>query len=156
MPEILIWTDGACSGNPGPGGWAALLRSGHHEKIISGYENQTTNNRMELHAAIGALQQLKKPSQVVLTTDSTYVKDGITKWLASWKAKGWKTAAKKAVKNQDLWQMLDEATQRHQIEWRWTKGHVGQAENERVDQQARREVQLLMNSIKSNGTPDSG
>ena len=134
---VQIWTDGACSGNPGPGGWGVLLRSGENERELYGGEDETTNNRMELTAAIEALNALKRPCNVVLTTDSTYVKDGITKWLTGWKAKGWKTAAKKPVKNQDLWQALDDATQRHQITWAWIKGHAGHAENERADELAR-------------------
>ena len=133
---IEIFTDGACSGNPGPGGWGALLRWNGHEKELSGGEEDTTNNRMELMAAIMALETLKRPSQVILTTDSTYVMDGITKWMPGWKAKGWKTAAKKAVKNRDLWERLDSAIQRHDITWKWVKGHNGHADNERVDQLA--------------------
>ena len=135
---IEIWTDGACSGNPGPGGWGALIRFKGQEKELHGGENPTTNNRMELQAAIEALNALTRPCEVILTTDSVYVKDGITKWLAGWKAKGWKTAAKKPVKNQELWQALDEAAQRHKIDWRWIKGHAGHAENERADALARR------------------
>ncbi len=134
---VEIWTDGACSGNPGPGGWGAILRMGEHEKELYGGDGDTTNNRMELQAAIEALNTLKRPCKVRLTTDSVYVKDGITKWLAGWKAKGWKTAAKKPVKNQDLWQALDEAQARHDIEWTWIKGHAGHAENERADELAR-------------------
>lgn len=134
---VEIWTDGACSGNPGPGGWGAILRMGEHEKELYGGEAETTNNRMELTAAIEALNALTRPCTVRLTTDSTYVKDGITKWLAGWKAKGWKTAAKKPVKNQDLWQALDEAQARHKIEWAWIKGHAGHTENERADELAR-------------------
>ena len=135
---VEIWTDGACSGNPGPGGWGALLRFGDQEKELHGGENPTTNNRMELMAAIEALNALTRPCEVILTTDSVYVKDGITKWLAGWKAKGWKTAAKKPVKNQELWQALDQASSRHKIDWRWIKGHAGHAENERADDLARR------------------
>ena len=135
---VEIWTDGACSGNPGPGGWGALLRFGDQERELHGGEELTTNNRMELTAAIEALSTLTRPCLVILTTDSAYVKDGITKWLPSWKAKGWKTAAKKPVKNQDLWQALDEATQQHTIDWRWIKGHAGHRENERADELARR------------------
>lgn len=135
---VEIWTDGACSGNPGPGGWGALLRMGDHEKELHGGAEDTTNNRMELQAAIAALNALTRPCKVRLTTDSVYVKDGITKWLPGWKAKGWKTAANKPVKNQDLWQALDAATQRHQIEWAWIKGHAGHLENERADELARK------------------
>ena len=134
---IEIWTDGACSGNPGPGGWGAVLKSGEHEKELFGGEAETTNNRMELTAAIEALNALKKPSRVILHTDSTYVKDGLTKWIHGWKKKGWKTAAKKPVKNQDLWQALDEANQRHEVDWRWVKGHAGDEGNERADALAR-------------------
>ncbi len=134
---VEIWTDGACSGNPGPGGWGAVLRFGKHEKELSGGEKETTNNRMELIAAIEALNSLNRPCKVKLTTDSVYVKDGITKWLATWKARGWKTAAKKPVKNQDLWVALDEATENHQINWAWIKGHAGHPENERADELAR-------------------
>ncbi len=134
---VEIWTDGACSGNPGPGGWGAVLRFGKHEKELSGGEKKTTNNRMELIAAIEALNSLNRPCKVKLTTDSVYVKDGITKWLATWKARCWKTAAKKPVKNQDLWVALDKATENHQINWAWIKGHAGHPENERADELAR-------------------
>ena len=134
---IEIFSDGSCLGNPGPGGWAALLRWRGHEKELSGAEANTTNNRMELQAAISALNELKKPSKVRLTTDSRYVIQGINDWLAGWVARGWKTASKQPVKNQDLWQALHEATQRHSIEWCWVKGHAGNVENERVDMLAR-------------------
>ena len=134
---VEIWTDGACSGNPGPGGWGVVLRLDDREKELYGGAAQTTNNRMELQAAIEALNALKRPCKIRLTTDSTYVKDGVTKWLAGWKVKGWKTAAKKPVKNQDLWQALDAALARHQVDWAWVKGHAGQAENERADRLAR-------------------
>ncbi len=138
MPDIIeIWTDGACSGNPGPGGWGALLKSCGHEKELCGGEAETTNNRMEMQAAIEALNALKKPSRVRLHTDSTYLKDGLTKWIHGWKRNGWKTAAKKPVKNKDLWQALDEATARHEIEWLWVKGHAGDPGNERADELAR-------------------
>ena len=139
-PHIEIFTDGACSGNPGPGGWGAILRSGHHEKELNGGEAETTNNRMELMAAISALEALKRPSDVILTTDSVYVMDGITKWLEGWKAKGWKTANKKPVKNQDLWERLDSAIQPHKITWKWVKGHAGHPENERADELARQAI----------------
>ena len=135
---VEIWTDGACSGNPGPGGWGVLLRFGGQERELNGGEELTTNNRMELTAAIEGLSALKRPCHVILTTDSSYVKDGITKWLHSWKARGWKTAAKKPVKNQDLWQALDQAAEAHTIDWRWIKGHAGHSENERADELARR------------------
>ena len=141
MADLVdIWTDGACSGNPGPGGWGAVLKSGDHERELSGGDPSTTNNRMELLAAIEALNALKRTSQVRLHTDSTYVKDGLTKWMAGWKRNGWKTAAKKPVKNQDLWQALDEAAARHDIEWIWVKGHAGDAGNERADALARAAV----------------
>lgn len=130
---VTIYTDGACSGNPGPGGWGALLLYGENEKELTGGEFETTNNRMELTAAIKALSALKRPCKVHLHTDSTYVKDGITKWINGWKQKGWKTAAKKPVKNEDLWRALDEATNKHDIEWKWVKGHAGDPGNERAD-----------------------
>lgn len=133
---VEIYTDGACSGNPGPGGWGALMLYGDNEKEITGGAFETTNNRMELTAAIEALRALKRPCRVILHTDSTYVKDGITKWIESWKARGWKTAAKKPVKNEDLWRALDEAVTRHDIEWKWVKGHAGHPENERADELA--------------------
>jgi ribonuclease HI len=140
---VTIHTDGACSGNPGPGGWGALLEYAGHEKELSGAEPETTNNRMELMAAIRALEALKRPSKVRLVTDSVYVKDGVTKWIHGWKKNGWKTAAKKPVKNEDLWRRLDEATQRHDISWEWIKGHAGHAENERADQLARTAISTL-------------
>ncbi len=136
QPEVIIYTDGACDPNPGPGGWAAVLRSGPHEKVLTGHEPHTTNNRMELQAVIAALNALKKPSHVVLHTDSRYVQTGVTEYLERWKARHWQTADKKAVANQDLWQALAEALQRHQIEWVWVKGHAGDPLNERVDQLA--------------------
>ncbi|HQS10906.1 MAG: ribonuclease HI [Rhizobiales bacterium 24-66-13] len=135
--RIEIWTDGACSGNPGPGGWGAVLRSGPHEKELSGGEAHTTNNRMELMAAISALEALKKPSAVDLHTDSEYLRNGITKWVAGWRRNGWRTADKKPVKNQDLWERLDAALGRHEIAWHWVKGHAGNELNERADQLAR-------------------
>ncbi|MGB3624415.1 MAG: ribonuclease HI [Henriciella sp.] len=134
---IEIWTDGACSGNPGPGGWGALLIAGRHKGEIYGGEADTTNNRMELMGAIEALNAIKKPSHVKLHTDSTYVKDGLTKWIHGWKRNGWKTAAKKPVKNKDLWQALEAACERHEIEWIWVKGHAGDEGNERADELAR-------------------
>ncbi|HEY4124947.1 MAG TPA: ribonuclease HI [Rhizomicrobium sp.] len=136
-PVVDIFTDGACSGNPGPGGWGAILRAGTHEREISGGEAATTNNRMELMAAIRALEALKKPSIVTIHTDSRYVMDGATKWLKSWKAKGWKTADKKPVKNVDLWTALETALEPHEVSWRWVKGHSNHAENERADVLAR-------------------
>lgn len=135
---IEIFTDGACSGNPGPGGWGAILRWKGHEKELSGGEAATTNNRMELMAAIRALESLKRASHVALYTDSTYVRDGITSWIHGWKRNGWKTAAKKPVKNEDLWRRLDEAISAHEVDWHWVKGHAGHPENERADELARR------------------
>ena len=137
MKNVSIWTDGACSGNPGPGGWGALIRFGEHEKELSDGAFETTNNRMELTAAIAALNALNKPCQIDLYTDSQYVKGGITSWIHGWKKNGWKTSAKKPVKNVELWQALDEAVSRHSINWHWVKGHAGQAENERADELAR-------------------
>lgn len=137
---VHLFTDGACKGNPGPGGWGVLMRYGAHEKELWGGEGHTTNNRMELMAAIEGLKALTRPCEVVLTTDSQYVKQGINSWLAGWKRNGWRTADKKPVKNQDLWQQLDEQCQRHQVEWRWVKGHAGHAENERADILANRGV----------------
>lgn len=134
---IDIYTDGACSGNPGPGGWGALLLYNGHEKEICGGERETTNNRMELMAAIQALEALKQPSRVRLHTDSVYVRDGITQWIERWKRNGWRTAAKKPVKNIDLWQRLEHAADRHDLEWHWVKGHAGHPQNERADQLAR-------------------
>ena len=134
---VEIFTDGACSGNPGPGGWGALLRFRGVEKELSGGENPTTNNRMELMAAIEALKALKRPARVRLWTDSVYVRDGITKWVHGWKRSGWRTADKKPVKNVDLWQALLAAAEPHEIDWRWIKGHAGHAENERADALAR-------------------
>lgn len=134
---VTIYTDGACSGNPGPGGWGALLQYGGNEKELSGGEPETTNNRMEMLAAIKALEALKQSCIVHLYTDSTYVKDGITQWIFGWKKNGWRTAAKKPVKNADLWQLLDEQTRRHTVEWHWVKGHDGDERNERVDALAR-------------------
>jgi ribonuclease HI len=142
-PKVEIFTDGACSGNPGPGGWGALLRSGPNEKELSGGEPLTTNNRMELMGAIGALEALKRPAAVTLHTDSTYVRDGITKWVIGWKKNGWKTAEKKPVKNMDLWRRLDAAAQLHEIDWRWVKGHSGHPENDRVDALARDAIRRL-------------
>ncbi|QNN66093.1 ribonuclease HI [Sphingomonas rhizophila] len=133
LPTVEIFTDGACKGNPGPGGWAALLRSGNREQEISGGETPTTNNRMELMAAIEGLRALKKPCRVALTTDSAYVRDGITKWIHGWRRNGWRTADKKPVKNADLWQSLLEAVEPHRVEWHWVKAHDGHPENERVD-----------------------
>ncbi len=138
--RVDIFTDGACSGNPGPGGWGAILRYGEHEKELFGGEPDTTNNRMELTAAIMALEALKRPSPVVLHTDSQYVKQGITQWLRGWKAKGWKTASGDPVKNIDLWKRLEAALTPHQVDWQWVRGHAGHPENERADALARQGV----------------
>ena len=136
-PEVIIYTDGACSGNPGPGGWGAILMAGSARKELNGGEANTTNNRMELMAAISALEALKRSSAVELFTDSNYVKDGISKWIQGWKRNGWRTADKSPVKNAELWQRLDAARLKHQVTWRWVKGHAGHPENERADQLAR-------------------
>jgi ribonuclease HI len=140
---VEIWTDGACSGNPGPGGWGAILRFGDAEKELSGGEAQTTNNRMEMMAAIAGLEALTKPCTVSLTTDSVYVKDGLTKWIHGWKRNGWKTADKKPVKNEDLWKRLEAAAGRHRVTWHWVKGHAGHPENERADALARGAIAAL-------------
>jgi ribonuclease HI len=142
MPELIAYTDGACSGNPGPGGWGALLIARDGEKVLnsrelSGGEALTTNNRMELLAAITALETLERDAAVTIITDSVYVKDGITKWIHGWKARGWKTSAKKPVKNEDLWRRLDTAATRHRVTWEWVKGHAGHPENEKADELAR-------------------
>ena len=133
LPQVEIFTDGACKGNPGPGGWGAILRSNGKERELSGGESPTTNNRMELMAAIEALNALKKPCRVQLWTDSNYVRDGITKWIQGWRRNGWKTADKKPVKNAELWQALLDAAEPHRVEWQWVKGHAGHPENERAD-----------------------
>ena len=143
MAHVEIFTDGACSGNPGPGGWGVILRSGEHEKELSGGEFDTTNNRMELMAAISALEELKASSQIDLHTDSTYVKDGITKWIHNWERNGWKTTAKKPVKNVDLWKRLKAALSRHDVSWHWVKGHAGHPDNERADELARMGITSL-------------
>ncbi|MEM7099758.1 MAG: ribonuclease HI [Pseudomonadota bacterium] len=144
ISTVEIFTDGACRGNPGPGGWAALLRAGSHEKLLDGAEPQTTNNRMELMAAIAGLEALQRPSDVSLTTDSQYVRQGITQWVRNWKKNGWKTAQKQPVKNQDLWQRLDVAVSQHSVEWHWVKGHSGHPENERVDQAANDAIDRML------------
>jgi ribonuclease HI len=140
---VEIYTDGACRGNPGPGGWGALLSSGEHRKELSGAEPLTTNNRMELTAVIRALEALKRPTEARIFTDSEYVRRGITAWVKSWKARGWKTADRKPVKNQDLWERLDQLAAGHRIEWRWVKGHSGVPGNERVDQLANEAIDAL-------------
>ncbi len=136
LDKVEIFTDGACKGNPGPGGWGAVIRAGAREKLLSGGEPLTTNNRMELMAAIRALEALKRPCEIVLHTDSVYVRDGITKWIFGWQRNGWRTADRKPVKNADLWQELLAAAARHKIDWRWVKGHSGHAENDRADKLA--------------------
>ena len=141
--SVEIFTDGACRGNPGPGGWAALLRKGDTEKMISGAQETSTNNQMELMAAIQGLEQLKKPVRVTLTTDSQYVREGITKWIAGWKRNGWMTSQKKPVKNKELWQRLDVAVAEHQVEWLGVKGHSGHRENEMVDQAANDAIDIM-------------
>ncbi len=143
MKHVEIFTDGACSGNPGPGGWGALLRHGKHEKELSGGEAESTNNRMELMAAIQALEALKGKCRVDLYTDSTYVRSGILEWMENWKRNGWRTAAKKPVKNVELWQRLDEARARHDVTWHWVKGHAGHPDNERADALARKGIGLI-------------
>jgi ribonuclease HI len=140
---VELFSDGACKGNPGPGGWGVVLRYAQHEKQLYGGEPDTTNNRMELMAVIQGLQQLKRPSQVRVTTDSQYVKNGITQWIHNWKRNGWKTAAKQAVKNADLWRLLDQEVAKHQVEWHWVKGHAGHVENERADQLANRGIEEM-------------
>jgi len=145
MDEVWIYTDGACRGNPGPGGWGALLRSaGGHERELRGAEPATTNNRMELTAAIRALEALRQGCRVTLTTDSEYVKKGITEWLPGWKRRGWRTAGRTPVKNADLWQALEAAAARHQVTWHWVRGHSGHAENERADALANQAIDALL------------
>lgn len=141
---VEIFTDGACRGNPGPGGWGALLRFRDQEKRLSGAEAQTTNNRMELYAAIAALEALTQSCLVELTTDSQYLRNGIREWLPNWKRRGWKTAARKPVKNQDLWQRLDQAVQQHEVNWHWVKGHSGHDDNELVDQLANEAIDKML------------
>jgi ribonuclease HI len=144
MSSVIIYTDGACRGNPGPGGWGALLKAGPHVKELKGGEAATTNNRMELTAAIRALAALNRPCDVQLYTDSQYVRKGITEWLPQWKARGWRTADKKPVKNVDLWQELERQIERHKIEWHWVKGHAGDPGNERADQLANEAIDELL------------
>ena len=143
MNQVEIYTDGACKGNPGPGGWGVLLRSGATEKELFGGELGTTNNRMELMAAIVALETLKRPSRVRLFSDSQYLRKGITEWIDAWRRRGWRTADKKPVKNQDLWERLDTARRTHQVDWHWLKGHAGHVDNERCDELARDEIRRL-------------
>lgn len=144
MQEVELFTDGACRGNPGPGGWGVLLRYGGAEKTLSGAEPATTNNRMELTAAIRGLEALRRPCRVTLTTDSKYVMDGVTQWLPQWKRRGWRTADRKPVKNEDLWRHLDELCARHEVTWRWVRGHSGHAENERVDALANEAIDRML------------
>jgi ribonuclease HI len=144
IKKIEVFTDGACRGNPGPGGWGAILRYGQHEKELQGAEPQTTNNRMELMAAIAALESVKETCDVSVTTDSQYVRQGVTNWMANWKKNGWRTSDKKPVKNQDLWQRLDAASAQHNIEWHWVKGHSGHIENERCDTLANIAIDKLL------------
>ena len=141
---VRIFTDGACRGNPGPGGWGAILRYGDRERELYGAERATTNNRMELMAAIQALEALTRPCDVVVTTDSEYLRKGITEWLPQWKRRGWKTAAKQPVKNQDLWERLENAIERHRVQWEWIKGHSGHEENERADALANRAIDEML------------
>lgn len=143
MKRVLLFTDGACRGNPGPGGWGVLLRYGDHERELYGGERATTNNRMELRAAIEGLKALREPCEVTLTTDSTYVMKGLTEWLPGWKARGWRTAGRKPVKNAELWQALDAEAQRHHVHWEWVKGHSGHEGNERADALANRGIDEL-------------
>ncbi|SHL46503.1 ribonuclease HI [Roseibium suaedae] len=149
--RVTIYTDGACSGNPGPGGWGAILRYGEHEKELNGGEALTTNNRMELTAAIEALNSLKRACPIDLYTDSVYVRDGITKWMFNWKRNDWRTSDKKPVKNAELWQALDAASKRHDISWHWVKGHAGHPENERADELAREGMAPFKKSSKGTG-----
>jgi ribonuclease HI len=146
-PKVLIYTDGACRGNPGPGGWGAILIAGGREKELCGGEPATTNNRMELMAAIRALEALNKPCKVELHTDSTYVKNGVTQWIHGWKARGWKTADRSPVKNEDLWKRIDQARARHEVDWRWVKGHAGHELNERADVLANKGMKEMLGEI---------
>lgn len=154
-PEVLVWTDGACSGNPGPGGWAALLRSGGHERVLSGGEAVTTNNRMEMRAAIEALRALRRPCRVILTTDSEYLRLGIGAWLPTWRARGWRTSAGRPVRNRDLWEELLQALSPHGVEWRWVRGHAGDPDNERVDALARSACRAVASSSSASSPSPS-
>ena len=147
MRAVEVFTDGACLGNPGPGGWAALLRFGEHEKLLAGGEGMTTNNRMELYAAIAALEALTRACEVELSTDSQYLRQGIEEWLPRWRANGWRTADKKPVKNQDLWERLAQAAAKHRVSWRWVRGHAGHVENEIVDRAARAEAKKFQEAV---------
>ena len=149
MTEVVIYTDGACRGNPGPGGWGAVLRWQDTEKEMYGGDPLTTNNRMELMAAIQALEALQRPAKVDLHTDSKYLLDGITKWIEGWQRNGWKTSAKKPVKNDDLWRRLSEAMNRHEVTWLWVKGHAGDPDNERADELARRGIEEAVTTVRS-------
>jgi len=151
MKKVEIFTDGACSGNPGPGGWGAVLRYRTVEKELSGYAPSTTNNRMELTAVVESLRALKEPCNLVIYTDSRYLKDGITSWIHTWKRNGWKTSGKTPVKNKDLWEALEAASHKHSIEWRWIRGHAGHAENERADRLARDAICKGLSSQKKSG-----
>jgi ribonuclease HI len=150
-PKVVIHTDGACSGNPGPGGWGAILESGAHRKEIKGGEALTTNNRMELIAAIEALDALKAPSEVELYTDSNYLRGGITSWIKGWKKNGWRTADRKPVKNAELWERLEKAAERHKVSWHWVKGHVGHDDNERADELAREGMEPFLPAHRRGG-----
>jgi ribonuclease HI len=150
-PQVQIFTDGACKGNPGPGGWGAILRAGGKERELNGAEPHTTNNRMELQAAISALNALTRPCSVDLTTDSVYVRDGISKWVHGWQKNGWKTADKKPVKNGDLWQALLDAARPHEVRWHWVKGHAGHAENERADELANLAITAMREGRTASG-----
>ncbi len=151
MSEVTIYTDGACRGNPGPGGWGVLMLAGKKEKTLQGADPETTNNRMEIQAAIEALNVLKRRCRVILYTDSKYVKDGINEWLPNWKTRGWKTSNRKPVKNEDLWRELDRLVADHDVDWRWVKGHSGVAGNERADELANEAIDAMLNGPHTRG-----